>query len=188
MKKFLSILALSSVFTLSGTAFAQSIDTGSESAFSGQVSSGEVASLPMVPQTEEDVIGIGAASPAPGIKLSDEQLEKIHALKNSFKDSASKKVLDLKTLKRQLKDTVMAEKVDRAKATAIQAKINELKNELSSAKLAMRLDTLEILTPEQKQQMRHRQLQKEAFGGRGGRHGGKRMHHRRAPIQKQAQT
>lgn len=194
MKKLLSILALSSLFTLSGTAFAQDFAAADDSneMLSGQVSGDELASLPIVPGPDEEIIAVGAASPAQGMNLTDEQLEKIHVIKNSFKDNASKKVTDLKTLQRQLRSTLLEEKVDRSKANDLQAKINSLKNDLSSARLAMKLDTYDVLTGEQKQKMRHRALQKEAFGGCGGGgrkgHGGKRMQHRRPGQQKQAQT
>ncbi|MBY0549029.1 MAG: Spy/CpxP family protein refolding chaperone [Candidatus Obscuribacterales bacterium] len=194
MKKLLSILTLSSVFTLSGTAFAQDFSTAEDAneMFSGQVPGEELASLPIVPPADEEIIAVGAASPAQGMNLTDEQLEKIHVIKNSFKDSASKKVADLKTLQRQLRSTLLEEKVDRAKATDLQAKINGLKNDLSSARLAMKLDTYDVLTGEQKLQMRHRALQKEAFGRCGGEgrkgHGANRMQHRRPGLQKQAQT
>lgn len=191
MKKLLSILALSSVFTLSGTAFAQDFPTpDSNEMLTGQVSGDELASLPIVPPADEEIIAVGAASPAQGMNLTDEQLEKIVGIKNSFRDSASKKVADLKLLQRQLRSMIMEEKVDRAKVTDLQSKINALKSDLSSARLAMKLDTFDVLTGEQKQKMRHRALQQEAFGGPGRKgHGGKRMHHRRPGAgQKQAQT
>lgn len=114
--------------------------------------------------------------------FSDEQLQKMGALNNKFKDSIGAQAVQLGSLHRQLKEVFTQPQVDRAKALDIQSKINAIKADLSIAKLNHKLDKMAILTPEQREKMRHRMLVSEAFGGgRGGHfgrgHGGKRFHH-----------
>lgn len=178
MRNIFSVLALASLLLTSASQVALAQDStgdNSQPTFNARIE-GEVAALPVVPEQNDEVIGIGAASPASEMGLSDEQLEKIHGLKSSFQDSSGKKMLELKTLHRQLKDLLLKDKVDRTKANEIQSKINAIKSDLSSARLSMRLDTYDVLTADQKQKLRHKALQREAFGGgkRGG-CGGKRM-------------
>lgn len=110
-------------------------------------------------------------------KLTDDQLEKMNALNNKFKDSISSQVVQLGSLHRQLKDVMLAPQVDRAKAVDLESKINALKGDISIAKLNFKLDKMSILTAEQREMIRHRMLVAQAMGGgeRGGgcgRHGG----------------
>ncbi len=110
--------------------------------------------------------------------LNDDQLQKMSALNNKFKDSIGAQKTQLDSLSRQLKDVFAQPQVDRAKAVDLQSKINALKGELSIAKLNFKIDKLAILTPEQREKIRHRILVSEAIGGghsmkgRGGHCGG----------------
>ncbi len=188
MKNLLSKLALATLVLVSGSTIAQADDTvqqeGNGPSFNSRIE-GEVAALPVVPGEGEDVIGFGAASPAQDMSLTDEQLEKIHSLRTSFQEGTGKKMLELKSLQRQLKDLFLQDKVDRAKASDLQSKISAIKNDISATKLTMRLDSYDVLTSEQKQKLRHKALQRQAFGG--GKHGcgGKRMMNRRGGHQGQ---
>lgn len=105
--------------------------------------------------------------------LTDDQLEKLSSAKNKMKDAAGPKMLELGSLQRHLKDVLTKPSVDRADAVATQKKINGLKNDLADLRLSFKLDTADIFTPEQKQQMRRRALM-GSFGG--GRHHGRRGH------------
>lgn len=103
--------------------------------------------------------------------FSDDQLQKMSSLNNKFKDGIATQAVQLGSLHRQLKDVFTQPQVDRAKAVEIQSKINALKADLSIAKLNYKLDKMAILTPEQREKMRHRLLVSQAMGGeRGGRH------------------
>lgn len=108
--------------------------------------------------------------------LTDDQLQKMSALNNKFKDSIGAQKTQLGSLSRQLKDVFAQAQVDRAKAVDLQTKINALKAEISIAKLNFKIDKLAILTPEQREKIRHRMLVSQAMGGgmkgRGGHCGG----------------
>ena len=195
MKNTITTLLLTSLFFVSNTALAQGFPSSESGAsLSGGIESEEIASLPVVPSLDDSIIGIGAASPIQDMKLSDEQLEKIHSIKNAFKDGAAKKAADLQSLQRQLRDAIMQPKVDRSKVTDLQNQINALKGDLSTARLTMKLDSLDVLSVDQKAQLRHKALERDAFGGGRGGHGGrgcggKRMSHKRGGAGgKQAQS
>lgn len=102
--------------------------------------------------------------------FSDSQLEKMASLKTQFLDKTAGERSELGTLHRQMKDVLSQTQIDRSKAEAIQSKINSIKDDLSNAKLNLKLDEIAALTPEQREQMRHRMLVSEAFGGRFGHH------------------
>jgi Spy/CpxP family protein refolding chaperone len=105
--------------------------------------------------------------------FSDSQLEKMGSLKNQFMDKTASERTEMGTLHRQLKEVLSQPTVDRAKAEGLQAKLNSIRDNLSIAKLDLRMDEMSVLTPEQREAMRHRMLVSEAFGG--GHFGG---HHR----------
>lgn len=138
---------------------------------------GTVASVPGEITTAPDpaVIGIAAASPLPALSLSDDQLEKIAKIKAAFSDSAAEKIAQLHTLSRQQKELLTQEKVDKSQLLEIQSKINGLKSDLSTAHLNMRIDTLALLSPEQKQKLHHMSLQRQVLGGLRPHHGGHRQ-------------
>lgn len=98
--------------------------------------------------------------------LSDDQLEKMSSLNNKFKDSIGAQKTQLGSLHRQLKDVFAQPQLDRAKAVDLQTKINALKAEISIAKLNFKMDKLSILTPEQREKIRHRLLVSQAMGGK----------------------
>lgn len=107
------------------------------------------------------------------LKLTDEQLEKLHTLQAELSHQALPKLLELKTLKRQLKDELTRATIDKQQVLLLQGKINAVRADLANARVAMMVDAHAILTAEQKQQMRRRYL----MGGRkGGFMHGRREH------------
>ena len=110
----------------------------------------------------------------PRLKLSDDQLEKIAALKNQLKTEVSPEVAQLKSLKFQLKDEMMKPEVNKEKALSLESNINSIKADIATKGLNNRIDRLAVLTPEQKEILRHKMLAREAFGGqRFHQHGGR---------------
>lgn len=103
--------------------------------------------------------------------LSDAQLEKMSGLRNKFLDSTSAQRTELESLYRQMKGVFTKPEVDRQQALEIQSKINNVKANLSTARLNFKLEELSVLTPEQREKLRHRMLLSESFGG-GFHHGG----------------
>lgn len=106
-------------------------------------------------------------------KFSDEQIEKMISLKNQFLDSTATKRTEMETAQRQLRDLFRADNIDRSKALELQNKIDGLRADISRARLNLKLDQISLLTPEQRQDMKHKMLR----GGFGG-HGGPGGHHR----------
>lgn len=107
--------------------------------------------------------------------MTDDQRQKLSALKDKYQlDTAEKKAL-LQVTQRQLREVMTAVSVDKSAATALQAKINGLRAELSNAKLGFMLAAGDVFTPEQRaafKEMRGRHGH-HGFGGRHGGHGGR---------------
>jgi Spy/CpxP family protein refolding chaperone len=111
----------------------------------------------------------GSACSAQRISLSDDQLEKIHSLRNDYLDAVGPKMCEIASKHRKLKDVLLATSIDSAKAKSLQGDINSLKDEISNLKLQNKLDCLSVLTPEQRKEIRSRMLR---FSGHHHHHGG----------------
>jgi hypothetical protein len=85
-------------------------------------------------------------------------------LRAELSNQAQPKLLELKTLKRQLKDELTKASLDKQQVLSLQGKINAIRADLANARVAMAVDANAIFTAEQKQQMRRRYL----MGGRKG--------------------
>jgi Spy/CpxP family protein refolding chaperone len=109
--------------------------------------------------------------------LTDEQLEKMVALKNQYLDSIGPKVTELKSLQRQLHSVFLKENVDRSQALAIESRISTIKADLATARLNHHIDMLDVLTPEQHERLRRHLLMASVFGGGCG-HEGQKWHHK----------
>ena len=187
MKRLIATFTLASTFSL--PVFAQEIDDTAGSAaeasmqFRAEPADDELA---MGIEGNDFVIGAGAGGAggagALQLSLTDEQLEKIAKLKGDMKDAAGAKKAQLQSLRRQLKDALMSEKTDKSAVMDIQSKINSLHSDLANARVSGRLEVLSVLTPEQKQKLRHAALKRQALGAAGmhgkGQHGGRGGHHK----------
>jgi Spy/CpxP family protein refolding chaperone len=105
------------------------------------------------------------------MNLSDDQLEKLRALKDQYSVATSTKKAELKSLRSQEFEALSKPTVERDSLMAIQSKINSLQSELGNARVSMMADASGIFTPEQRQEMRHRFLTHGGFHGGGHRHG-----------------
>lgn len=168
---------------LAGIIFAAPVLAADGTANSGDTSGGQ---FKMSKRLAEGGPG-GPGGERRKMSFSDDQLQKMSSINNKFKDSVGAQFLQLGSLNRQLKETLTQTTVDRSKALDIQTKINALKADLSIAKLNYKLDKMAVLTPEQREHMRHRMLVSQAMGGQGGGHhfkggrgghcgGGRKMH------------
>jgi Spy/CpxP family protein refolding chaperone len=110
------------------------------------------------------------------LALTDEQSEKMFALKNSFLDKIGPKFVSIRSTERQLRNLLSEPKLDRAKITELQNKINADQAFIASAKTENKLDAMEVLTSEQRSALRKTMIK----GGCGGR-GGKMMHMHKRP-------
>jgi Spy/CpxP family protein refolding chaperone len=105
-------------------------------------------------------------------KLSDEQLTKLVALKTDFLKKTAPEKVELFTLTRELKTDFAKPISNKAELLSVQDKINSVRATLADDRLSYRVDAFSVLSPEQQEQIKHKILVKEAFGGRRGlRHG-----------------
>ena len=101
--------------------------------------------------------------PSPG--FSDEQLDRVHAIKIKYDDLADDRDLQLNKLYRQISEALNQQNVDKASLTATQNKINALEAEESNSDLQMMIELHDVLTAEQRTNLRRRVLEQEAFEG-----------------------
>lgn len=107
------------------------------------------------------------------LKLSDEQRSKLGALRDRFTlDTASKKA-DLQVSMRQMHELLVKPTIDKSAVLSLQAKINGLNADLSTARLNMMLASADVFTPEQRAQFSKMRESRE----HGGYHFGKERHH-----------
>jgi Spy/CpxP family protein refolding chaperone len=124
-------------------------------------------------------------------KMTDDQLEKIYAVKSEFLDKCGHKMVDLHSHERALHDLLTQPDFDKSKAMSIQSKINGLRDELANLKLEEHMNMLNCLTAEQRKELRRNYVKHMDFGMmmmgpdpgmhpgmRGGMHGGMRGEHR----------
>jgi Spy/CpxP family protein refolding chaperone len=121
--------------------------------------------------------------------LTYEQLLKISTMKDQYRLSSAGQRAETKVLSDQLKNVLTAPQLDKAQALSIQSKLNDVKDKLSNEKLQFRIDFMSVLTPEQKEIVRHKMLVSEVFGGehmghRGGQFGHRHFEHNRSEIRR----
>lgn len=89
------------------------------------------------------------------LDLTDEQNEKLYQLKQKFADQIGMTKVEMKKERRKMRDLLTQPTIDRKAVEIAQSKINALKTNLSNQKLAFKLDASEILTAEQRKQLRY---------------------------------
>jgi Spy/CpxP family protein refolding chaperone len=162
-----------------------------------------VTAIPVLASTQPDKVQSGNAcafacrkdGTAGGrfIKLSDDQLEKLHALRQQYLSTDEPKKAELGILRTQEFDLLSQPTVDKQALLALQAKINTLKADLANSRVSFMADASSVFTLEQRQSMRHRMLEREFRGGSRHEHGrpdfgrqrfseGRREHGRRPSV------
>jgi Spy/CpxP family protein refolding chaperone len=140
-----------------------------------------VASLPPMPGGPGAVgRGMGrAGSPLAALQgelaLTDEQYEKLFSIKKQFLNDAGPKMLALKSSERDLRDLLSQPSLDKQKVKDLQSRVNDQKAELANLKLDKKLSGLDVLTNEQRKEIRLQMLK----GCMGAKEGGARKHHHR---------
>lgn len=111
----------------------------------------------------------------PNVTLSDEQYEKMFAIKRDTFAKIGPKMVEMKTGEMDLHDLMSQVSPDKAKIQSVQNRINALRSEMSNIQLDSQLNTLGVLTPEQRQDLRRAFLKSAGCmgpGQRGGHHRG----------------
>ncbi len=101
--------------------------------------------------------------PAPP-KFTDEQIERIRVVKNRYDDSALARMVELHKLHRQIFDALSQMNVDRSQVLSLQSKISELDAAGSNDRVQMMLEVHDVLSVEQRQQMRKHILEHGSNG------------------------
>ena len=109
------------------------------------------------------------------LNITDDQLEKLAALRNQYEDKTSAKRAELHNLHRQIGEAMGQATVDKARVTSLHNRAQAIKNDLSNARLAYMLDRTDVFTADQRAQMHHWRLVREFGHGHHHHHGW--MHH-----------
>jgi len=99
-------------------------------------------------------------------KLSDDQYERLYAIKEDLMDQMGAKMVQCKSLGRKLKDTLSAANIDTKQAQDLTSKIASLKADMTAAKLDSLVKMAQVLTPEQRKEL-HLKMIKHSLGGHG---------------------
>jgi Spy/CpxP family protein refolding chaperone len=148
----------------------------------------EVAILPDGPGPADDTVGAGmpegghehkwahhrhgvfAALEGPNA-LTIDQLEKLHALHNTFEDRIAPKKMELGKLGRQMKDALGSANFDAKAIGDIGGRMNALKSDIGAAKLDHIIAAAQVLTPDQRRAI-HEHMIRQSVEMEGGHHGG----------------
>ncbi len=119
--------------------------------------------------------GLGFSGRPPGpdpeflktLGLSDEQREKLHAIKTKEQLAAASRISELIKLRHQLMESITGSDKGEAKADAlsIQRQINSLENANQLDRVTSMLEARAVFTEEQQKQMRRHMLEHEPFVG-----------------------
>lgn len=147
-------------------------------ALAGHVNA-QTGSVQVNSDQERSIIASGAnimmrrnGPPFAALKLTDEQMEKIHAIRESHADKVMPKMSELMRLKHKQMDLIASPSYDKQTVRDIQTKINALSGELADERLTVMLESDGVLTVEQKKELRHMMLMHEPPFGPGPMPGG----------------
>ena len=117
--------------------------------------------------TEHTLIAESHAEVQGSPKFTDDQLEKMHAIGTKYGDSRAIRMAELEKLRHQIFDALGQQTVDKSQVLALQGKINELEAAAGIDRVQLMIEMHDVLSPEQRQQMRRHMLAHEGpgFGG-----------------------
>ncbi len=115
-------------------------------------------------KTENTLIAESHAEVQVSPRFTDEQLEKIHAVRTKYGDGNAVRMAELEKLRHQIFDGLGQQTVDKSQVLALQGKINELEAAAGIDRAQMMIEMHDILSPEQRQQMRRHMLTHEGPG------------------------
>lgn len=142
--------------------FAATVSLIAGSMFSTGISAiAKDANLPTKTMTASEIVA--EKRPQPG--FSDDQLERVHAIKIKYDDINDARDLELEKLNRQIIEGLNQQNADKATLFSVQTKINELEAKAANDDLQMMIDLHDVLTPEQRTNLRRETLQQEAMSG-----------------------
>ena len=90
--------------------------------------------------------------------LTDEQLVKLVSIKSDYAVNTAKQKAELETNKKKMIILMTEPKLDKAAILALNEKIDSLKTSLTDARVNQMLTVMNVMTPNQREQMRHHML------------------------------
>jgi Spy/CpxP family protein refolding chaperone len=133
------------------------VTTASTICFQTGVFAGDAGGLEKKLSVEHSV------SDAP-LKLSEAQMESMHAIRNRYLDMDEPRLFELGRLHRKMGELMSGTTVNKDDLFALQTKINTGEAELADQRLRMALEMREVLTPEQRSGMHKHMLEGEFIG------------------------
>ena len=86
--------------------------------------------------------------------LSDDQQEKLYQLKRENISKIAPKMTEMMLAKMDLMEMLSRPNLDKAQVTTLQNKINQLHSDIGTARINYLVDSLAVITPEQRQDIR----------------------------------
>jgi Spy/CpxP family protein refolding chaperone len=114
------------------------------------------------------MIDMGARFLKGDVAVTNEQYEKLHQLKGAFMDKMGSKLVELFSLKRQLKDVLTNADIDSSKANDLKNRIAANVQDMANLKIENEIATMNVYTSEQRRHLREAMLKCPAIGGWGG--------------------
>ena len=93
-----------------------------------------------------------------GNKLTDDQLERLYAIKEDSHEQSAMKKVQAHIFGRKLKDTLSAANIDTAAAKDLEGKIIALKSDIATIHMDALIKMAQVLTPEQRHEVRMHML------------------------------
>ena len=90
--------------------------------------------------------------------LTDEQMSQLVSLKSEYEINIAKQKAELQANMKKMILLMTAPKVDDKAILSLNEKINSLKTSLADARVNQMLNVMNVMTPEQREQMRHHML------------------------------
>jgi Spy/CpxP family protein refolding chaperone len=109
--------------------------------------------------------------------LTDDQFEKMYAIRNQTMDAVAPKKLALHQATRDLFDALSRPDQDTARIKSLQSQVTSLKSDISSAELSKMVQMSQVLTPEQRKAVRTGMIRGCVGGMMGHHHHGMMDHH-----------
>jgi Spy/CpxP family protein refolding chaperone len=107
----------------------------------------------------------GHASMFKNLNLTDDQYEKLYSIKRETMGQMAGKMGNMATLHMDLKDALLQADLDKSKIQSVQDKINALKTDMANMRLNQHISMLNVLTPEQRKELRLAMIKSSASDG-----------------------
>jgi Spy/CpxP family protein refolding chaperone len=109
--------------------------------------------------------------------LTDEQYEKLYALRNAFLNTVGPKMSEIGRLHRELKDSLLASDIDSKRVGDLSSRLMALRSEVAQAKMNRLIASAQVLTADQRHALHSDMIRHSATAGLLDDHHGGHSHH-----------